>query len=223
MDLKILAAVFVSLAAVFTGMNGGMFSESDVRDIQSTAGFEAPQASFFSDLPVIDRLTQRPEPENNLEARITLDRGSSMSLRKAGLEARNLREISSPGINIESDEDIEFRNFNGNVEFGNNTNIKGKASGLESSGVNVSTSIRLDTNFATDQISVSNTEKTNFKFSEASIEPLEGSNFPIDTDDSNVNIKSFSGDIDVYTGNRTLNLRGSVHRVKAGKASYGSN
>lgn len=224
MDIKILAAVFVSLAAVFTGMDGGVFSESDVRDIQSTTGFEAPQASgsFLSDLPVIDRFMERPEPGNELEAQIVVERGSEMKLRNAELEAQNLREINSPNINIESDEDIEFRKFNGRVEFGNSTNIIGNAAGLESSGVNISTSVQLDTNLETELINVRNTEKTNFKFSEASIRPLESSEFPIDTDNSNVNVKSFTGDIEVYTQNRTLNLQGQVHRVKAGKVTYGT-
>lgn len=224
MDIKILAAVFVSLAAAFTGMDGGAFTESDVRDIQSSAGFEAPQASnsFLSDIPLIDRFTQRPEPNNELEAQIVLERGSKMKLRKSGLEAQNLREINSPNINIESDEDIEFRMFNGKVEFGNNTNIAGSASGIESSGVNISTSVQLETDLETDLIEVTDTQKTNFKFSQASIRPLDGSDFPIDTEDSNVNIKSFTGDIEVYTQNRTLNLRGQVHRVKAGKVTYGT-
>lgn len=224
MDVKILAAVFVSLAAAFAGMNGGAFSESDIRDVKSSTGFEAPQASnsFLSDIPLVDRFTRRPDPNNELEAQIVVEKGSEMKLRKSGLEAQNLREINSPNINIESDEDIEFRNFNGKVKFGNNTNIVGSTSGLESSGVNISTSVQLDTNLETNVINVDNTQKTNFKFSEASIRPLDSSDFPIDTEDSNVNIKSFTGDIEVYTQNRTLNLRGQVHRVKAGKVTYGT-
>ncbi len=223
MDVKILAAVLASLAAVFAGMNGGVFSESDIRNVQSNAGLETPEiSSQGSNIPFIGQFLESPEPENDLEARIEVESGSEMKLRKSSLEPRNLNEISSPGIEINSDEDIKFRTFSGAVKFGNTTQIKGDTSGLESSGVNISTNLKLDTDFATDQIKVSNTQKTNLDFSEADISPLEGSDFPINTDNTKVSVKSFTGDIDVYTQNRTINLRGQVHRVSAGKANFGS-
>jgi len=223
MDVKILAAVLASLAAVFAGMNGGVFSESDVRNVQSTAGLETPEiSSQGSNIPFIGQFLERPNPENDLEARIEVDSGSEINLRKSSLEARNLKEISSPGIEINSDEDIKFKTFSGTVKFGNTTKIKGDTSGLESSGLNISTDLKLDTDFDTEQIKVSNTQKINLDFSEADISPLEGSDFPIDTENTKIAVKSFTGDLDVYTQNRTIDLRGQVHRISGGKANFGS-
>lgn len=223
MDIKILAAVLASLTAIFAGMNGGVFSQSDIREAQSATGIESPEiSSYKSDIPVVGKFFRRAEPENKIQAQIKVEPGSEMNIRKAGLEAKNLREINSPGISIRSDEDVNFKDFQGKVSFGNNTKIKGKSSGLHSSGVNISTKLQLDTDFSTKHIKVKKTLKTNLDFSEADIKPINDSDFPINTENTKVSLKSFTGDINVYTQNRTLNLDGLVHRVEAGKAKYGT-
>ena len=228
MDAKVMAAVFVSLAAVFAGADGGMFSTSDVRKVQSQAGLEAPSVdsslgSLGKNLPVIGGIFERPEPENEVNAQIEASSDSSFKVRKAALEARNLTQINSKSMKIDSDADIRFRRFTGTVGFGNTTEIKGASSGLRTSGVNISTAVSLDTDVETQEIKVTGTQLTNMQFPSAGISPAEDSDFPIQAENREINVKSFTGDITIYTGNRTLILDGKVHSIKAGKTSYGSN
>lgn len=223
MDAKVLTAVFASLAAVFAGLNGGAFSAQDVRDVSAeTPGINTPSKfSLGQELPFIGQFLKRPEAENSVKAQIVVDEDSSVSLRKASLEARNLTTVNSRSMAIESDDDIRFSGFTGKVNFGNDTKIKGSASGLETSGVNISTGINLETGFDMDRIQVKGTEKTNMKFSSASISPA-GSDFPIDSSETDVNIKSFTGDMTIHTSNRTLMLEGKVHTIEAGRTTFGS-
>lgn len=228
MDAKVLAAVFVSLSAVFAGADGGMFSTSDVREVQSQAGIKAPSVdsslgSLGKDLPIIGSIFQKPEPENDVKAQIVASSDSKFKLRKAALEARNLTQINSRSMKIDSDEDISFRKFTGRVAFGNTTEIKGSSSGLTTSGVNISTGVNLDTGLETQEIKVTGTQLTDMEFSSASISPSGNSDFPIQAEDRKISVKSFTGDITAYTSNRTLVLDGKVHRINAGKTSYGSN
>ncbi len=223
MDAKVLTAVFASLAALFAGLNGGAFSAQDVRDVSAeTPGIETPSKfSLGQQLPLIGDFFRRPEPENLVQARIVVKEDSSVKLRMAQLEARNLNTINSRSMMIDSDDDILFRKFTGKVNFGNQTDIQGSASGLETSGVNISTGINLDTGFNTDQISATGTKKTRMDFSSASIGPA-GSDFPIDNSNTDITVKSFTGNIEIYTSNRTLILDGKVHSIKAGKTMFGS-
>jgi hypothetical protein len=223
MDIKVLAAVFVSLAAVFAGADGGMFSTSDVREVQSSAGLSAPSVgSLTKDLPFVGDFFQRPEPENDVQARIVADTGSKFTVRKGDLQARNLTTIKTQSMKVDSNEDISFLSFTGGVKFGNTTEIDGSASGLLTSDVNVSTAVSLKTGFETDRIEINNTQKTNLKFSDAAISPIDGSDFPIDTENEKIDVTSFTGDITIYPANQTLVIDGKVHSITAGKTSYGS-
>jgi hypothetical protein len=222
MEAKVLTAVFASLAAIFAGLNGGAFSAQDVRDVGSeTPGINTPSTSFGQYLPFVGDYFQRPEPENEVKAQIVVGEDSSVSLRKAGVKAVKLTKVDSRSMQIDSNEDIYFRRFSGDLNFGNQTSIKGSTSGLETSGVNITTGIDLATEFDTNRIDVENTQKTNMKFSSASIRPAN-SDFPIDDSGTDVNVKSFTGDITIHTSNRTLIIDGKVHRIEAGKTSFGS-
>jgi hypothetical protein len=222
MDLKALGAVFASLAAIFAGMNGGVFTEADVRGLQSTAGFQSPKiTSFTSEIPVINEFLEKPEPKNQIKAQIKLEKGSKIKLNNAGINTSELRKINTEKLKASSDEEMQLKKFTGILKFGNNTQIKGKAKGIKSSGVNITTTLNLDTQLKTNQINVEETQKTNMKFSKADIKPWKNSGFPIDTQNTRVNAKSFTGDIKINTQARTLKLEGKVHKVNAGKTQYG--
>jgi hypothetical protein len=64
------------------------------------------------------------------------------------------------------------------------------------------------------------TEKTNIKYGKASIRPLEGSDFPINTEGESLSVKSFSGNITLLTDEPRMVLEGIVHKITSGKTSY---
>ncbi|MEF8880856.1 MAG: hypothetical protein V5A72_03435 [Candidatus Nanohaloarchaea archaeon] len=219
MDVRILAAVFISLGAVFAGADGGMFS-SDVREVQSSAGLSTPSInSFTGDLPIIGKYLKKPKPENKVKAEVKFTGDTSLNLNKADIKASNLTSIKAKNMKIDSDSDVEFKSFTGKIEISNTTNIKGDAKGLDTSGVNITTRINLETNIATEMIKVKRTEKTGIQFSSASIGPTPDSDFSLDTENTNLNINSFSGDIIIYPKKRTFILDGKVDELRAGKYS----
>ncbi|MFB6099652.1 MAG: hypothetical protein ABEK16_00110 [Candidatus Nanohalobium sp.] len=225
MDAKILAAVLASLAAVFAGTSGGMFSTSDVRQVTAEApGISTPSSnSLLQKVPVIGGFFEKPVPKNDVKARITVQGSAEVKINSAMLEAQNLTRINSRSMKIDSDQEIQFKNFNGKVRFGNTSKISGAAAGLKTSGVNLTTDLSLDTEVQTHLIRVENTVKTPIKFKSASVAPAGNSDFPINTQEKNLNINSFTGDIMIYPGNSTLVIDGKVATLTAGKTTYGGN
>ena len=223
MDAKVLAAVLASLAAVFAGTNGGMFSTSDVRDVASEApGVSTPSAnSLLQDAPVIGGYFKKPEPTNDIKAKISVKGPAQLQINNAKLEAQELTRIDSRTMKIGSDENILFKQFNGKVDFGNRSKLQGSSEGLSSSGVNLTTRLNLDTEVETPQIDVENTQKTAMNFRRASISPTENSDFPLNTEESKLDVNSFTGDMTIYPANSTLIIQGKVATVDAGKTSYG--
>ena len=220
MDAKILAAVLVSLAAVFAGADGGMFSTQDVRNIQEDAGLEAPSTSLIpSKIPVIGDLLKKPKPTNKVKAEIVLHGEESFRIKKAGLKASKLTEINARNMKIDSDRDIKFTGFNGKVKLNNQTELDGSATGFQTSNVNITTATGLNTAVDTQRIEVENTSRTGFKFSKASIGPTQGSNFSLDTSNTNLDINSFTGNVTIYPREKKLVIDGKVDKLNAGKYS----
>ncbi|MFB6158561.1 MAG: hypothetical protein ABEJ95_02760 [Candidatus Nanohalobium sp.] len=218
MDIKILAAVLGSLTAVFAGAGGGVFSDVTPQDQAVTMS----DTSMLQDLPIIGEIFRKPEPSNEIHAKMEIDGPATVKINNGGLKAENLTEINASTMTIDSDQDIKLRKFTGKVKFGNTSRIEGKATGLKTSGVNINTSIRLDTGLKTPLIKISETHRSQIRFKQASISPVKDSDFPLNTNRSNIKINSFTGDIEIYPGRNTLILDGKVSSLKAGKTSYGN-
>jgi len=220
MEPRILAATLATLATIFAGLNGGAFTADDIRNTE-LADQQITQKSglnsLMPDIPLLDKLTQRPEPKNQVRAVIQIKDASNLKLRKAKIKAENLNQIKTSRMNIDSDQDIQFQGFTGKIEFNNKTRFNGRSTGLNTSGVNLTTPTTLDTEASTRKIQVRNTNKSKLKFSKASIKPAKGSEFGINTENTNLNINSYTGDITVYTENKTLVLNGKVDTLEAGK------
>lgn len=220
MDAKILAAVLVSLAAVFAGADGGMFSTDDIRNIQQDTGFQAPSTdSITSNIPLINDFLEKPKPTNQIKAQIILHGEEQFRVKQAGLKAGNLTEINARNMKIDSDKDIEFNGYNGKIKLSNETILDGSAKGFQTSNVNITAATGLNTVVKTDKIEVDNTSKIGFKFSKASISPTQNSNFSLDTSNTNLDINSFTGDVIVYPEEKRIVIDGKVDKLNAGKYS----
>lgn len=220
MEPKILAATLATLATVFAGLNGGAFTVDDIRsteladeDLTRQSGL----SSFVPDIPFMDRLNQKPEPTNQVKARIQIQDESKLKLRKADMIPRNLTGIQTSQLDLKSDEELKLTGYTGDLELGNNTGIQGRAQGINTSGVNVSTSLRIETETETEKITVVNTQRSELKFPRASIQPTQDSEFGISTDKAELSINSFTGDIEITPENKTLVIDGKVDTVSAGK------
>ncbi|QGA80351.1 hypothetical protein [Candidatus Nanohalobium constans] len=225
MEAKILAATLASLAAIFAGLNGGAFTADDIRNTDlanEQLTQESGLQSMLPDIPFIDQLNQKPEPTNKVKAQIQIQDSSDLKLKQATLQASSLKQIQTKNIDIQSDEEIKFKQFKGRLKFDNTSTIKGTAKAINTSGVNITTGIRLNTEADTDKINVENTQRSEMKFSKASIKPTNNSDFGINTNNTNLNINSFTGDITVHTRNKTLIIDGKVDTLKAGKYSLGN-
>ena len=221
MDAQILTATLATLAAVFAGLNGGAFTVDDIQNNTEIPDMQNSQqeglTSMLPDIPLLDRLTQKPEPENPVKAQIKLQDNPQLKLSKASLTAKQLTQIKSNRIKIDSDQEITLHKYTGQIQFAKNTSIKGTSQGANTSGVNITTPIKIQTQTTANQINIENTQKTPIKSSNASIQPTPDSDFGINTENTDLNINSFTGNITVHTKNKTLIIDGKVDKLKAGQ------
>lgn len=205
MDLKILAAVFTTLAAVFIVMNAGGLEASG-------PGIGGLIPDFFS--------SENPEPDTGVTAEIdVLTENTTMNM-NGNVTIEGLTQYGD----IKSQNDIEFKYFDGDLRIGNGSMISGNAQGFTSSGVQVARNFELERDLNTTQVDVYGAERVALKFEKANID-LEATNSSSGIQETNtsVGIKSFSGNITVRPEEMTLNLEGNVSRVDAGQTTFGGN
>jgi hypothetical protein len=220
MEPKILAATLATLATVFAGLNGGAFTVDDIRSTELADEDLTQQSrlgSFIPEIPFMDRLSQKPEPTSQVKARIQIQDESKLKLRKAEITPRNMTVIQTNQLTIESDEELIINGYTGDLELGNTTGIQGRAQGISTSGVNISTGLRIDTETETERLKAVNTTRSELNFPRASIQPTQDSEFGITTDNAELKINSFTGNIEITPGNKTLVIDGRVDTLSAGK------
>jgi hypothetical protein len=205
MDLKILAAVFTSLAAVFIVINAGGLGGSG-------PGIGGLIPEFFS--------PEAPEPETGVTAEIeVLTENTTMNV-NGNVTVEGLTQYGD----IKSQNDIEFKYFDGDVRIGNGSMISGNAEGFTSSGVQVARNFELERELNTTQVDIEGADRVALEFEKADID-LEATNSSSGIQETNtsVGIQSFSGNITVRPDGMTLSLEGNVSRVEAGQTTFGAN
>lgn len=225
LDAKILSAVLASLAAVAAGMNGGAV---DAQDLQS--GDVSTDTFNFGDssnpLSIIKNLLNtRPEPKNAVRAELTVNNlyAEKVSGRESILSIDNYTEFDMGTRSVKSDEEIVFHGFTGDLQPGNETKIQGTAFSLITSGVNVSGMVNLQDSTSSETITLEDNRRTSLTFSQVrgNISSETMSTLQMGNAARPLSINSFSGDITVYPGNKTVILDGKVDRLEAGDFSFG--
>lgn len=218
MEGKIVAATFTTLALVFAGMSGTSVN-ADVDEVLPSES--SPLNDFTSSFGLLDSLMENPEAENPVNMEINLSDNPQINIGSETLQVEGLKEIEG-SIAIDSEEDLIFRDFNGNIKMDNTTEIIGSASGFRNSRINVTSNVGLDEEVETDLITAEGIERNKFNLEAEDIELESKTNdSSISQSDTNVRISSFTGDIEFRPPN-TLSFDGEIATVTAGKTSFGN-
>lgn len=212
MDMKILAAVFITLAAVFVVINTGEAQPQNLRT--GTSGISGIISGLFS--------SPNPQAETKVEADIkVLSRNTTMNV-NGDLTVKGLEKYISGNVDIKSDKDIKFKNFEGQIFIGNNTTIDGNVEGITSKGVQVAKNFRLEKEINTTQINIVEAERVGVSFGSANID-VEATNSSTSLTKSNttVQIDSFTGNMTVLPRQMELSLNGKINTLKAGSTTIG--
>ncbi len=225
LDGRILAAVFASLAAIAAGVSGGQVNAAELK----TDGFRDAKSGFSDFLPgsisSFDGFFQNPEPETGMKAVIQLENLDEQDFRVDAetLYVRNLSSIDLLGKKMESDSEIAFHGFSGNVRPGDSTEISGRANWVYSSGVNVSGGIRVSEEVETRFFRLEGVRRSEFHIDRIAGTISSGSeDISAEVNDTSLDINSFSGNVSVFLENSSLMLEGKVHTLEAGSISFGS-
>lgn len=224
LDMKVLTAVFASLVAVATGMNGGNLD---------AATSEAPDSLGLEDISSLgsnplqnlrSMFVESPEPENEMRAELKVGSLRNERIRTEGATLRidDLKSFEMATNKVSSDEEIVLQGFSGSLKPGNNTLVKGSANGFTSSGVNVSGVLNVDEKIGTERVEIAGIEKLSLSFSEVEGEiSSESASTTFRNGTRALNINSFSGTVTVFPRNNTVILDGKVDRFEAGEFSFG--
>ncbi len=224
LDAKVLAAVFASLTAVATTMNGGSFQPDMAVEGVTEQGVDIPDfagsSSAFEKLRSL--FISRPEPTNNIKATVEIEDldNEKIKLREASIYISNLTEANLGSQTMTSNEDIVFNSLKGEISF-DPAVIQGTANSVTSSGVNVSGSVNVNQEINSTNIAVEEKGRSKISFSdvEANITYENKSEQTLRTEE--FKIDSFSGKQVIYLENKTVVLDGKVNSLTAGEFSYG--
>lgn len=209
MDMKILAAVLTTLAAVFLVMNAG-----ETPAETSGPGLGALIPAFLSPEP--------PQPQTRIEADIQIRTENTTMNLNGDLQVEGLTQYISDQVDIKSNQEIEFQNFQGTVFIGNQSRIDGKAEGFTSKGVQVAKNFKLQENINNSKITLEEVKRASLDLKAADIQ-LDALNSSTSISETNttVKIESFSGNMTVTPENMSIGLQGNITNVEAGQTSFG--
>mgnify|MGYP006266903705 FL=1 len=226
LDAKVLAAVFASLTAVATAMNGGSFQPDMAVEGVSSGGVNVPD--FAGSDSTLDRLrtlfTSRPEPTNSVQARLNVSdlEDEKINLQEASLTGSGLTEIKLGSKSMSSDSEITFNAFKGSIQAGETSKIEGTANGVLSSGVNITGMTAVSEEVNSTKLEIKESGRAKISLSNVNGEINSGSASTEFSNARELNINSFSGDLVIFPKNNTLVLDGKVDTLKAGKFSFGN-
>lgn len=211
MDLKVLTAVFFTLAVIIVGTNTGMIDGSMLEDLQDEG------ISGFID-GIFSGFDSRPEPNISVQMEVSYSGEAELEVRNADVRISNLTQYKSLGSD---DIPITFKKVKGDASFDNNTSVEGKAEWLllsEESYYNKS--IDLDYSGDARWVEMSGQEKIPVKLDNVTVDLVSGPASGTYTN-SNLTVDSFSGNVTVYPGNSSMSLRGEVHKLGVGELEIG--
>ncbi len=213
-----MGAVLASIAAVAIGTGGGSLQVEDLSSENMLGQFTESPTSI---LP----LGEEKQKPKQVQVTAGIDNISKFNVKSKRVHLENVDNLYSEKRRIESDGDITLNDFSGMFTFkeGGDTGLDGEVSGFSSSGVNVEQDIKLAARTDAKKIAMIgiDNEKISLEPSYTNIRS-ENSSTVIEKEDSSLKINSFTGNISYYTSNKSLEMRGSATKVKAGRVSFGN-
>lgn len=226
LDAKVLAAVFASLTAIATTMNGGAIQpdmavngvSAELSNINDINGLNTGSLDTLKQLFI-----NRPEPSNDVTAVLTVSglENEKIKLQKADLKASDLRKIKLGSRKMSSDSEIIFEGFKGSVTAGDPSTIQGSTQSILSSGVNISGPTIVSEKVNSSRININERGRAKIALSNVKGRIDSGSASTDISSNTKLKINSFSGKMTIYPGNNSLRLEGEVDRLSAGKFSFG--
>ncbi|MFB6174601.1 MAG: hypothetical protein ABEJ87_01330 [Candidatus Nanohalobium sp.] len=205
MDVKILAAVFATLAIVFVGMNSGGLHLGGLSGI----------TDIFSSPP--------PKPDTHVQADIQFHTNNTTMKVNGNLTAEGLTHYSKGDVNINADKPIKFQGFQGTVFIEDNATISGTAEKLVTPGIQIS-NVHLNRETDTPLIKITGAKMVGLKFRRADInlDKVNGSS-SISQTNTTVEIQSFNGNITIRPPEKKISLSGNISKVSAGATTFSGN
>lgn len=215
MEARILAAVFASIMALAVGINGGGLNQADVQEIDSQHK-NVLRGIFPKSIDIFSMLSNRPEPQKSVSIDVTAKGEETLKFSKASVTPENMTSYSSEQFSITSDSAVTVTGFDGQMVFDtNSTDVKGRASGYVSSGVNSSRNFRFETELGSEKIQVHDVRRAKVDFSGVSGE-VETDSSTSSINDSSLKVNSFSGNITVYPSDNRYVFEGAIDELNAG-------
>lgn len=228
LDAKVLAAVFASLTAVATTMNGGSFQPDMAVEGVSAEGVSIPDfAGSDETLSTIENLrsllTSRPEPTNNVRATLKIEDidNEKVNLRNSSIHVSGLKQINLGSRKMSSDQDISFNSMKGNINLDSPATVQGTANSVSSSGVNISGSVNVNQEINSSSIVIEENGRSKISFSDVEADIFYENKSEQTLSTEKFSIDSFTGTKTVYLENSTVILDGKVNSLNAGEFSYG--
>lgn len=215
MDAQILAATLATLAAVFAGLNGGAFTVDDIQNTTSIPETTTESNSLIPKIPFLERLTQKPEPENPVNAEITLPKNTETPFKNAEITL-NQNALNTSKTQISSPSQITLENTTGKITLGNKTTLEAETKQINTNQVTIKQKTKVNSEI-TQTILIKNTGKIALKYRNASIKPTPDSDFGINTENKKLDTNSYKGDMEINPETRTLTLNGKVDKLTAGQ------
>jgi len=217
---KLMAVTLVALAALGGVTNGGAQSfDSDV-SFGSLGQVEITPRSLGAFAGLVEAPVPKTEVETSLDINGSLPQ--DIELKNAVIRPENFTELQAGDRTVSSGTDIKIGQFDGTLEVSESPNIEGKAFSTYSNGVNISGNHKVDQALNSDQIEVLNVEKTQLEMEKVSGTIESSSTSATVSENTELMIDSFSGNISLDIENSRMNLSGKVHTLEAGTVSLGS-
>lgn len=217
MDPKILAAVFASIAALTVSGTGAV---DDFQNFENDflEGIDIP----FDIGNLLDHVTERPTPENEVEIVTNLKTvETDLELNDVTVVLEDFNTISSDDRSIESDHSVLFGNFTGITTLKtNNTGITGESRLFSSGKVNITQDMRLDLETDARTVTVEEVERMPVSMENVDIELTSGDDTEISTSNAPLRINSFSGEIVINSHEDTVLFRGLADEVEVGSTLF---
>lgn len=219
LDLKILAAVLVSLAA-FGMVSGSSSMTLDKPSEMLSQDFDniGPR-SLGAFIGVIDDDETREEVYAELN--FNSSGNQEMSVKAGSLNVEDLDAVKLEEGTVSSDSSIMFLNFTGTVGLAKESTVSGSANTIVTSGVNLTGDYNFGERISTPRITAQDATVEKMKVKNVNGVIESGSTSSRLQDDTEVNIRGFNGEVEIQPINGTIVFDGSVTRLEAGSVNIG--
>jgi len=215
LDVKILAAVLVSLAAFGMASDSGM-NLSDPSEMLSSDFGEIGPRSLGAFIGIIDEEKNTEEVYAEFHYNSSDSQNIALSAQKVKVEG--LKQVNLKEGTVNSDSPLQFLNFTGEVTASSESTISGDARNVVTSGVNLTGSYSFTEKVESQRIEIERSEAKKIKLEKVNGLIESGSTVSRlqDSQHENVMIRGFSGAIDIRPLNGTVILDGEVTELEAG-------